>query len=116
MPVHIRIDGDLAILSNFGRLFNDPKHFDASRDLQEQLDLGYRKVVLELAGIREMGSTSMGVLMTLTRQVRQQGGEVVLANASRETEAFLEMMGMDAYWDLFDSVAEAKTYLQRRAT
>jgi anti-sigma B factor antagonist len=116
MPLNIRIDENLAILSNFGRLLNDPKHFDASRDLQELLDQGHRNVVLELGGIREMGSTSMGLLMTLTRLVRQHGGEVVLANASHDTEAFLDMMGMDVYWDLFESVDDAKEFFRRAST
>jgi anti-anti-sigma factor len=60
-----------------------------------------------------MGSTSMGLLMTLTRLVRQRGGEVVLANASHDTEAFLEMMGMDAYWDLFESVEDAAKFFRQ---
>lgn len=116
MALNIRIDGDLAILSNFGRLLNDPKHFDASRDLQELLDQGYRNVILELGGIREMGSTSMGLLMTLTRLVRNHGGEIVLANASHGTEEFIEMMQMDTYWDLFESVDEAKEFFHRAST
>lgn len=116
MPLNIRTEGDLAILSHFGQLLNDPKHFDASRDLQELLEQGYRNVVLDLRGVREMGATSMGLLTTLTRLVRQQGGEVVLANANHGTKDFIEMMRMDAYWDLFDSLEAAKSFYRRVST
>ncbi|SIO36173.1 anti-anti-sigma factor [Singulisphaera sp. GP187] len=116
MPLNIRTEGDLAILSHFGQLLNDPKHFDASLDLKELLEQGYRHVVLDLRGVREMGATSIGLLTTLTRLVRQQGGEVVLANANHGTKDFIEMMRMDAYWDLFDSLEEAKSFYRRVST
>src|SRR4051795_3982537 len=107
MPMNVRIDGELAILSNFGRLLNDPRHFDASRDVKELLDRGHRDFVLDLTATREMGSTSIGLLTTLTRLVRQHGGEVVLANVSRPAEDYIEMMKMDAYWDIVEGVEEA---------
>jgi anti-anti-sigma factor len=116
MPLNVRFDGDLAILSNFGQLLNDPRHFDASRDTKELLDQGYRHFVLELAGIRDMGPTSLGLLTTLTRLVRRHGGDAVLANVGRGTEDYINMMQMDTYWELFESVAAAKRFFQRGAT
>src|SRR5436190_632837 len=104
MPINIRLDDDVAVLSNFGRLLNDPRHFDASRDVREMLDQGCRKFVLELGGIREMGPTAIGLLTTLTRLIRQHGGEAALAHPSRDTEKYINMMQMDAYWDIFESV------------
>ena len=113
MPLNIRFDGDLAVLSNFGRLLNDPRHFDAMRDVEGILDQGYRHVVLELAGIRDLGPAGIGLLTTLTRQVRKAGGDVVLANAGRDTERFIDMMQMDDYWERFESVDEAKGFFRR---
>jgi len=114
MSLNVRFDRDIAILSNFGRLLNDPRHFDAGRDVREILDQGYRKFVLELIGIREMGSTAMGLLTTLTRPIRQAKGEIVLVRVSPSTLHFLEEMRMDDYWDIFDSVEEAEAYFSRR--
>lgn len=110
MPLNIRIDGDLVVLSNFGRLLNDPRHFDAGRDVRELLDRGHRQFVLELVGIRELSPASLGLLTTLTRLVRQHGGEVVLANVSERTEDDIEMMRMDTYWDVVAGVDEARAF------
>jgi anti-sigma B factor antagonist len=107
MPINVRFEGEVAVLSNFGRLLNDPRHFDAARDIQVLLDEGRRHFVLDLATLREVGDTALGLLVTLTRQIRQGGGEVVLTNVSRGTGRFLEEMRMDVYWDVFDGVAEA---------
>jgi anti-anti-sigma factor len=112
MPVNIRIDGEVAVLSNFGRLLNDPRHFDVSRDVQGLLDQGHRQFVMELIGIREMGSTSMGLLVTITRLVRQHGGEVVLARLNPVTKDYLAEMQMEEYWDVFPGVADGISFFR----
>jgi anti-anti-sigma factor len=113
MAVNIRFDGDVAILSNFARLMNDPKYVDAARDVQSLLDQGKRKFVVELAGVRETGSSFLGVLMTITREIRQQKGEAVLAHVSKEVNHYLKEMQLDEYWDTFDSVDEARRFFDR---
>jgi anti-sigma B factor antagonist len=111
MPINVRIDGDVVVLSNFGRLLNDPRHFDAGRDVRGLLDEGHRRFVLDLSTLREAGDVALGLLTTLTRLIRQNGGEAVLANISRGTRHYLDEMRMDAYWEMFDDIEEAKTYL-----
>src|SRR5579885_2974770 len=107
MPLNIRFDGDVAVLSNFARLMNDPRYVDASRDLGDLLERGSRRFVIDLTGVRETGASFLGLLMTLTRRIRQRDGEVVLAHPSREMEAFLlDEMRMEEYWDIWPSVQE----------
>ena len=114
MALNIRFDGRIAVLSNFARLMNDPRYVDAARDVQDLLDQGYRDYVVELAGVRETGASFLGVLMTISREIRNQGGDVVLAHPSREVANYLGMMQMDEYWDIFDTVPEAEEFLERR--
>jgi len=111
--LNVRFDGEIVILSNFGGLLNDPRHFDASRDVRNILDQGYRKFVFELAGIREMGSTAFGLLMTLTRQIRQLEGETVLVRLSRDTRRSIEEMRLEDYWEMFEHVEEAEVYYRQ---
>jgi anti-sigma B factor antagonist len=107
MPLHIRCDGDIAILSNVGRLMNDPRYVDAGRQVRDLLAEGFRAFVIELRGVGETGSPLLGLLMTMTRQIRRDGGEVVLAGVSRSMETFLDEMRMEEFWDVFRSVEEA---------
>ena len=113
MALNIRFDGRIAVLSNFARLMNDPRYIDAARDVHELLDQGFQKYIIELSGVRETGSSFLGVLMTITREVRQRRGDVVLANPSRDVEKYLVMMKMDEYWDIFGSVEEAERFFPR---
>lgn len=107
MMLSVRRDGDVAVLGNFGGLLNDPRHFDASRDVRELMREGARHFVLEMANIREIGETALGLMVTLTRLIRQEKGEVVLAKPAKGVMAFLAEMQMDDYWDVFETTDEA---------
>jgi anti-anti-sigma factor len=107
MPINMRVDGDVAVLSNFARLMNDPRYVDASRDVDDMLDQGLRNYVIALAGVHETGASFLGVLVTITREIRRRGGEVVVAHPSRDVEKYLNTMQMDEYWDVFASVEDA---------
>jgi anti-sigma B factor antagonist len=115
MPVNIRFEGDVAVLSNFARLMNDPRYVDALQDVGELLDQGLRRFVIDLSGVRETGASFLGLLMTLTRRIRRDQGEVVLAHPSREMEKFLlDEMQMEEFWDVFPGVQEAVEFYRER--
>jgi anti-sigma B factor antagonist len=115
MALNIRFDGDVVVLSNFARLMNDPRYVDASQDIGELLDQGSRQFVIDLTAVRETGASFLGLLMTLTRRIRQRDGEAILAHLSREMKAFLfDEMQMEEYWDSFVSVQEAVDFYRDR--
>jgi hypothetical protein len=116
VAIHVRIDGDVAILSNLGPLLNNPRHFDVGFDVDGLLDEGLRSFVLEFSGLCEMGPTALGLLVTITRRVRQAGGEVVLARVARVSAAYLEGMRLEEYWDTFPSVEDASESLRRASS
>src|SRR5262245_27711080 len=113
MALNVRIDDDVAVLSNFARLMNDPRYVDASRDVYELLDQGIRNFVIELVGIHDTGPSLMGILMTITREIRKSGGDAVIAHPSSAAEKYLAMMQVDDYWEIFPSVAEARDFYRR---
>jgi anti-sigma B factor antagonist len=113
LPLHIQFDGDIAILSNLGRLMNDPRYFDAVNQVDELLSEGFRAFVIELRGVGETGSPLLGLMMTMTRQIRRRRGEVVLVGVSRNMDKFLDEMRMEEFWDVFDSIRAAKELLVR---
>ncbi len=115
MGMNVRIDGSVAILSNIGRLMNDPRHFDALGDVEDLVDQGLSSFVIELREVGSLGPAGLGLLTTLTRAARRDGGELVLAGVRPALEKHLEEMRMDTYWEIFPSTAEAKSYFERRA-
>jgi anti-anti-sigma regulatory factor len=111
MPIHVRFDGGIVILSNVGRTMNDPRYVDAAQEVRDLLSEGFKLFVVELRGVGEPSSPLLGLLVTMTRQVRKAGGELVLAGMSRDVEQFLGEMRMEEFWDVFRNVEEAKRQL-----
>jgi anti-sigma B factor antagonist len=116
MGMNVRIDDGIAFLSNIGRLINDPRHVDALRDVEELLDQGVSWFVVELREVGSLGPAGLGLLTTLTRAVRRDGGDLVLAGVRPALEKYFEEMSMDTYWEIFPSVAEAKAFFERKST
>lgn len=114
MALNVRFEGEVAILSNVARTMNDPRYHDAEADLRALLDQGYRRFVVELRGIRDTGSTLIGLLITLTRQARRDRGEVVLAGPSKAMAESIRTMQLDDFWDVFDTVEEARAFFRPR--
>jgi anti-anti-sigma regulatory factor len=108
MVLHIRrVGDDSVVLSNLARLMNDPRYTSAGDVIGEEIAAGRSRWVLELADVRDAGAPFLGVLMTLTRRIRQAGAEVVLAHVSRPLEHALQEMQLDDFWDSYGSVEEA---------
>jgi anti-anti-sigma regulatory factor len=114
MPLHARFDGDIVVLCNVGRGMNDPRYVDAGHEVRGLLDDGFRRFVIELRNVGETGPPLLGLLMTMTRQIRQRGGEVVLAGLSRSMKDLLVEMRMEEYWEVFRGVREAVEDFRRR--
>jgi anti-anti-sigma regulatory factor len=113
MAVNVRIDGNVVVLSNFGPLLNNPRHFDAGRDVGALLDQGYRSFALELRNASDVGTTLVAVLLTITRLIRRRGGEAVLAAPRRGVSRLINELQMEDYWDVYDDVEAAKVALER---
>ncbi len=114
MLIQVRFEGEVAILSNIGRAMNNPRYVDAASEVADLLDSGTRGFVIEMRGAGEVGPPLLGLLMTLTRQIRREGGEVVLAGLGRGTVEYLSEMRMDDVWDVYRSVQEAQGHFKSR--
>lgn len=113
MSLNIRVERGVTVLSNFGRLMNDPKHFDAAADVVDRLDLGEREFVMEMNGVHETGASFLGLLMTISREIRRRGGDVVLARPSPAIRRLVLDMQLDDFWDVFDTLDDAIEFYRR---
>lgn len=114
MGIRIRFVGEVAVLSDLGRLMNDPKYFDVIREIHDLIDEGFLRFVMEMNDVREIGPTVFGLLTTMTRKIRQEDGEMVLAELSPPIVRYLDEMQMDGYWDVFEDAEAAIAFLERR--
>ncbi|MGE3818020.1 MAG: STAS domain-containing protein [Isosphaeraceae bacterium] len=112
MPMNVREEGSLIVLSNFGRLMNDPRYVDAARDVGALLDEGHRRFVIDLDSLRDLSDVALGLLTTITRRIRQREAEAVLIHVHRDVLRHLDEMRMDDYWEIFDDYKEIEAFFK----
>jgi len=89
-----RIDGSTA-----------PQFEDA---MKETTDFARYKIVLNLADVNYMSSAALRVLISTAKECRKlKRGDVRLAQVNDRIGQVLELAGLDALFQIFDSEAEA---------
>jgi anti-sigma B factor antagonist len=92
MRAHAIRDGDLITLRLEGDL-DVAAAPDLRAALDEALSLHPRRLVLDLAQVRFLDSTGLGVLLSRCRRLAERGGEMALARPQAPVARVLELSG-----------------------
>lgn len=84
---------------------------DVRSRLQQALDDGVRNVVLDLAEVRLIDSTALGMIVWLHKELLERGGRVCVAAARPLVLQVLELTSVDQLVHLHDTVASAEAAL-----
>ncbi|MGI5241837.1 STAS domain-containing protein [Dactylosporangium sp. CA-139066] len=84
---------------------------DVRERLQQAVDEGARHVVLDLAGVRLIDSTALGMIVWLHKQLVQDGGGVCIAGARPMVRTVFELTSVDRLVGIYDSVEAAEDSL-----
>ena len=78
------------------------------RDVVQQLVRdGYRKILLNLAGVTHVDSSGIGELVMNYTTLRNQGGEVKLLNLNKNVRNLLQITRLFTVFDVHDDQASA---------
>lgn len=84
---------------------------DSSRELKEKinelLEAGSKLVVLDLAGVRFIDSSGLGVLVVSLKSAAEHDSSIRLACAQPPVEKVLQLTGLDRIFIMSETVAEA---------
>ena len=68
-------------------------------DKKVRSEKGIKLLILELGGISFMDSSGIGVILGRYKLMRDMGGELMITNATRETEKLLKLSGVYSLLD-----------------
>ena len=81
------------------------------QQVKEQLSTfikkGYKKIVVNLSQVRYINSTSIGVLVSRLRDLKNRQGELVLAELSDRVNRILTLVGGKRLFQIFNTEQEA---------
>jgi len=75
---------------------------DLGQTLQQLLDQGRRKIVLDLGGVSFLDSAGLGELIACKKRTVEQGGDIRLLHPVGKVRDLLEMLSLTRIFKVFD--------------
>lgn len=73
----------------------------------EELEGGERKFVIDFSRTGYIDSSGLGVLVSLSKKIREQGGELRLSSLNEDLRTLFELTKLDTLFRIADSREEA---------
>jgi len=75
--------------------------------VQDALDTGARKFLIDFSGTGYIDSSGLGALVSISKKIREQGGELRLADLNEDLRSLFELTKLDTLFAISDSGDEA---------
>ena len=73
----------------------------------DELEEGARKFVIDFENTGYIDSSGLGVLVSLSKKIREQGGQLRLASLNEDLRTLFELTKLDTLFEIADSRDEA---------
>lgn len=106
MSLEISRHDDVTVVDVTGQLIvgNRQELKDA---ILEKLDGGARKFLIDFEKTAYIDSSGLGVLVSLSKKIREKGGELRLANLNEDLRTLFELTKLDTLFQIADSREQA---------
>ena len=110
MAFEVTEKGGVTIIDVEGQLIVGNRQ-ELKQKVLEKLDGGERKFLIDFANTGYIDSSGLGVLVSLSKKIREQGGELRLANLNEDLKTLFELTKLDTLFHISNSRDEAlQTY------
>jgi anti-sigma B factor antagonist len=102
MTFTLRKQADVTIVDVEGQLIVGNRQELKQRVLDE-IDRGERKFLVDFEKTGYIDSSGLGVLVSLSKKIREQGGALKLANLNDDLRTLFELTKLDTLFEIADS-------------
>jgi anti-sigma B factor antagonist len=107
MTVKEKESNGIVILELSGKIMGGPDASLLNDKLHELIDKGQTKVVIDLGGVNWMNSSGLGILIGGLTTMRNNKGELKLANVTDRIQSLLMITKLLTVFETHDSVDKA---------
>ena len=107
MALKEELRGDVAVLTLKGNLMGGPETTEVHDKVKEFTLTGIKKIVIDLSKVKWMNSTGLGALMGSMTTLRNENGDLKLANVTDKVQSLFMITKLITIFETFDSVDEA---------
>ncbi len=98
--------GDVTVVEVEGQLIVGNRQ-ELKQKVLEDLEDGARKFVIDFSETGYIDSSGLGVLVSLSKKIREKGGELRLSNLNEDLRTLFELTKLDTLFRIADDKAEA---------
>jgi len=107
MKLNSREENNVVILEPKGKIMGGPDATAMHEMLHDLVEHGKKKVVIDLGGVDWMNSTGLGILISSLTTMRNNDGDLKLANITDKIESLLTITKLVTVFETYDSTSEA---------
>jgi anti-sigma B factor antagonist len=106
MGFEVGKEGEVTVLDVEGQLIVGNRQ-ELKQKVLEELENGERKFLIDFERTGYIDSSGLGVLVSLSKKIREQGGELRLANLNEDLRTLFELTKLDTLFQISSSRDEA---------
>ena len=107
MKLSVNDKGGITVIEMEGSVLGGPDA-TALNDLVHKLtEKKKKKIIVDLAGVQSMNSSGLSMLITALQTIKNAGGDLKLAAASKKIESLLVITKLSTVFELHPSVKKA---------
>jgi anti-sigma B factor antagonist len=110
MGFEVTKQDDVTILDVEGQLIVGNRQ-ELKQKVLEELESGERRFLIDFERTGYIDSSGLGVLVSLSKKIREQGGELRLANLNEDLRTLFELTKLDTLFQISNSREEALSSL-----
>jgi len=106
MSFQVSRSGDVSLIEVEGQLIVGNRQ-ELKQQVLDQLESGDRKFVIDFANTGYIDSSGLGVLVSLSKKIREQGGELRLSSLNEDLRTLFELTKLDTLFRITDDKEQA---------
>jgi anti-sigma B factor antagonist len=97
----------VTVIALSGNVMGGPDATVLNQQVHQLLDAGARKVVIDLADVQFVNSSGLGMLIGSLTTMRNAGGDLKIARASKKIQTLIEVTRLHSVFDMYKTVNDA---------
>jgi anti-anti-sigma factor len=106
MSFQVSQNGGITLVEVEGQLIVGNRQ-ELKQKVLEHLEGGDRKFVIDFSNTGYIDSSGLGVLVSLSKKIREQGGELRLSSLNEDLRTLFELTKLDTLFRIADTKDEA---------
>jgi anti-anti-sigma factor len=106
MAFQVQKSGDVTLVDVDGQLIVGNRQ-ELKQRVLEELEKGERKFVVDFSNTGYIDSSGLGVLVSLSKKIRELGGELRLSSLNEDLRTLFELTKLDTLFKIADTRDEA---------